>query len=80
VTGNVIPETEKPVPVLDAAVIVTAEVPDAVSVMVCAAVEVSTTPPNEMLVALMLNEPTPVPSFIANVCERPLADAVIVAD
>lgn len=78
--GNDIPETEKPVPEIDAALTVTADVPDAVSVMDCAAVEFSTIPPNGTLVALTLSEPTPVPSCIANVCERPPAVAVIVAD
>jgi hypothetical protein len=80
VVGNVIPETENPVPEIDAALTVTADVPDAVSVMDCAAVEFSTIAPNGTLVALTLSEPTPVPSCMANVCETPPAVAVIVAD
>ena len=79
VTGNVIPETEKPLPVIDTALTVTGDVPDAVSVMDCAAVELTTIPPNGTLLALMMSEPTAVPSCMANVCERPPAVAVIVA-
>jgi hypothetical protein len=80
VAGNVIPETEKPVPVIDAALIVTGKVPVAVSVMDCAAVELATILPNGTLVASMLSEPPAVPSCTANVCEWPLAAAVMVAD
>jgi hypothetical protein len=80
VAGKVIPETEKPVPVIDAALTVTGELPVAVSVTDCAAVELATIPPNGTLVALTLSAPAAVPSCMANVRERPLAAAVIVAD
>jgi hypothetical protein len=70
----------KPVPAIDAALTVTGDVPDAVSVMDCPAVELTTIAPNGTLVALMLSEPTVVPSCMANACDRPPAAAVIVAD
>jgi hypothetical protein len=55
VIGNVDPETEKPDPLVDAPLTVTAAVPVDDKVRVCVVAVFTETLPNEMLVALMLS-------------------------
>lgn len=76
VTGNVTPETEKPVPLTLAALTVTGAVPVEDRVTVCVAGEFCITLPKAMLVALMLSVGTPVPSCSENVLATLLALAV----
>lgn len=54
VAGRLTAEDEKPLPVTETALTMTAAVPLDVSVTVCVVELFTTTPPNEMLVALML--------------------------
>lgn len=76
VSGKVAPETEKPVPLTVAALMVTAAVPVEDRVTDWVAGEPTNTSPNEMLVALILSVDTPGPNCNVKVCAVPLALAV----
>ncbi len=59
VSGKLAPDTVNPAPVAIADVTVAADVPVDDSVIDCVAIELITTPPNEMLVAFTLSVPDP---------------------
>ena len=79
VSGKVAPETENPVPLTLAALTVTGAVPVEDRITDWVAGELTKTSPKEMLVALMLNVGTPVPSCRAKVFATLPALAVNVA-
>jgi len=79
VTGKVAPDTLKPVPVIVAALTVTAAVPVELSVTVSVEAVFTTTFPNATLVALMLNVGTTAFNCSAKLLETPPALAVSVA-
>jgi hypothetical protein len=79
VRGKVAPETEKPVPLIPAAVTVTGAVPVEDRVTDCVAGEFCITLPKAMLVALMLSVGRPVFSCRPKVLATLLALAVTVA-
>lgn len=79
VSGSVIPDIAKPVPVMVAALTVTAKPPEEVSVTDCVVGEFNGTSPKDMLVALMLSTGLLVFSCKAKLSETPPAVAVSVA-
>jgi hypothetical protein len=77
-TGNVLPDTVKPLPVTVAALTVTAAVPVEFSVTVCVEAVFTSTSPNATLVAVMLNVGTAAFNCRAKFLETPPALAVSV--
>ena len=76
VSGKVAPETENPVPLTVAALMVTGAVPVDDRVTDWVAGEPTKTSPNEMLVALILSVDTPAPNCNVKVCDALLVLAV----
>ena len=79
VTGKLPPETEKPAPLIVAALTVTAAVPLEVSVTDFETVEFTATLPKDMLVVLTLNMGVAAFSCRLNFCDTPPSAAVNVA-